>query len=166
MELAGVHPGPGGWPDVLILATPIYLVLLANPLALGKRVGRQLWPHLAAVLASASFFHVARLSVVAAGYEDIIGALPLLQAALLGVVLVGLLRSNLRTAARWAGSPWSPARCSPSSPSRSRCSWTRSGSRSGGRSRARRWPGCSGGSRIADSSGGRSACWPLSSSAW
>jgi uncharacterized membrane protein len=86
------HAGADGWLDVLILATPIYLVFVAYPLALGKRVERQLWPHLAVVLASASFFHVARLSIMAAGYGDFIGALPLLQAALLGVVLAGLLR--------------------------------------------------------------------------
>ena len=60
--------------------------------SLGKRVGRELWPHLAAVVASASFFYVARLSIMAAGYEDFIGALPVLQAALLGVMLAGLLR--------------------------------------------------------------------------
>jgi len=86
------HAGAGGWPDVLILATPIYVVFVAYPLVLGKRVGRELWPHLAAVLASASFFLVARLSVIAAGYGDAIGALPLLQAGLLGVLLIGLLR--------------------------------------------------------------------------
>jgi hypothetical protein len=86
------HAGSDGWVDVLVLATPIYLVFVAYPLALGRRVGRELWPHLAAVLASASFFHVARLSIVAAGYEDFIGALPVLQAVLLGIVLAGLLR--------------------------------------------------------------------------
>ena len=86
------HAGPEGWLDVLALAMPIYLVFVAYPLVLGKRVGRELWPHLAAVAASASFFYVARLSIMAAGYEDLIGALPVLQAALLGVVLAGLLR--------------------------------------------------------------------------
>ncbi len=86
------HAGPEGWVNVLAVATPIYLVFVAYPLVLGRRVGRELWPHLAAVVASASFFHVARLSIMAAGYEDFIGALPVLQAALLGVVLAGLLR--------------------------------------------------------------------------
>jgi uncharacterized membrane protein len=76
----------------LTLAVPIYLVMLAYPLVLGRRVERQIWPHFAAVLASASFFDVARLSVEAAGYGSVIGALPLLQAALLGVLLAGLLR--------------------------------------------------------------------------
>jgi uncharacterized membrane protein len=55
-------------------------------------VARDLWPHLGAVLASASFFHVGRQVFLAAGYEDVIGALPAIQAALLGVVLSGLLR--------------------------------------------------------------------------
>ena len=99
------HSGPEGWVDVLAVATPIYLVFVAYPLVLGKRVGRELWPHLAAVLASASFFHVARLSIVAAGYEDFIGALPVVQAALLGVVLAGLLRiepADSRTLGRLA----------------------------------------------------------------
>jgi uncharacterized membrane protein len=85
------HAGPAGWLEVLILATPIYLVFVAFPLVLGRRAGRGLLPHLAAVLASASFFHVARLSVVAAGYGDVIGVLPLLQAGLLGALLAGLL---------------------------------------------------------------------------
>ena len=90
------HAGADGWVDVLTLAMPIYLVFVAYPLVLGKRVGRELWPHLAAVLASASFFYVARLSIVAAGYEDFVGALPVVQAALLGVVLAGLLRIEPR----------------------------------------------------------------------
>ncbi len=80
-------------------------MFVAYPLVLGKRVGRELWPHLAAVLASASFFHVARLSIVAAGYEDFVGALPVVQAALLGVVLAGLLRiepADSRTLGRLA----------------------------------------------------------------
>ncbi len=99
------HAGADGWLDVLALATPIYLAFVAYPLVLGKRVGRELWPHLAAVLASVSFFHVARLSIVAAGYEDFIGALPVVQAALLGVVLAGLLRvepADSRTLGRLA----------------------------------------------------------------
>jgi uncharacterized membrane protein len=59
-------------------------VFLAFPLVLGRRAGRSLLPHLAAILASASFFHVGRLSVLAAGYGDLIGVLPLRQAGLLG----------------------------------------------------------------------------------
>jgi uncharacterized membrane protein len=57
-------------------------------------VGRRLQPHLAAVLASASFFQVARVSLIAGGYGGLIGALPVVQALLLGVLLVGLLRNE------------------------------------------------------------------------
>lgn len=86
------HPGMAYWRETLVLATPIYLLFLSYPLVLGRRIGTGIAPHVAAVMASASFFHVARLSLVAAGYGDVIGALPLLQAGLLGALLVGLLR--------------------------------------------------------------------------
>ena len=86
-----VHAGADGLRAVLTLATPVYLVFLAYPLILGRQVGREWWPHLAAVLASASFFRVAHSSLVAAGYQGVIGALPLVQAALMGLVLRGLL---------------------------------------------------------------------------
>jgi uncharacterized membrane protein len=67
-------------------------VFLAYPLVLGRWAGRRIEPHLAAVLASASFFHVARYSLRAGGFDGVIGALPVAQAAVLGVLLVGLLR--------------------------------------------------------------------------
>ncbi len=87
------YMGPSaGWQQALVLATPIYLVFLAYPLVLGRRVGRDLSPHLAAVIASASFFQVARVSFTDGGYGSVIGLLPVVQAALLGVLLAALLR--------------------------------------------------------------------------
>ena len=80
------------WQDPLVLATPIYLVFMAYPLVLGRRVGKDLSPHLAAVMASASFFEVARVSLTNGGYGGAIGLLPVAQAALLGVVLFALLK--------------------------------------------------------------------------
>ena len=55
-------------------------------------MGREWWPHLATVLASASFFRVAQATLVSAGYQGVIGALPLVQAALMGLVLRSLLK--------------------------------------------------------------------------
>jgi hypothetical protein len=86
------HAGPEFWWQNLEFAVPIYAVFLAYPLVLGRWAGRRIEPHLAAVLASASFFHVARTSLMAGGYGGVIGALPVVQAVLLGVLLVGLLR--------------------------------------------------------------------------
>ena len=88
-----LYMGPAAsWQQALILATPIYLVFLASPLVLGRRVGKDLSPHLAAVIASATFFLVARVSLTAGGYGSVIGLLPVVQAALLGVLLAALLK--------------------------------------------------------------------------
>ena len=86
------HAGAGNWHEALVLATPLYLVFLAYPLVLARRVGTRREPHMAAVLASAVFFLVARLSLIAGGYEAVLGALPLGQAALMAILLAGLLR--------------------------------------------------------------------------
>jgi hypothetical protein len=87
-----LHPEAAWWWAVLEFSTPLYLVFLAYPLAIGRWVERRIEPHLAAVLASASYFHVSRLALVAGGHGAVIGALPVAQAVLLGALLVGLLR--------------------------------------------------------------------------
>jgi hypothetical protein len=87
-----MHASSEWWWQNLELAVPIYAVFLAYPLVLGRWAGKRIEPHLAAVLASASFFHVARLALIAGGYGAVIGALPVVQAVLLGALLVGLLR--------------------------------------------------------------------------
>ena len=86
------HATPEHLTGTLALALPLYLIFLGYPLALGRKIGRSLSPHLAAVLASAWFFHVARMALVSAGYQGVIGALPVVQAALMGVLLAALLR--------------------------------------------------------------------------
>jgi uncharacterized membrane protein len=86
------HGVPEQWKETLTLAVPLYAVFMAYPLALGRRVGRELSPHLAAVVASAWFFYVARQSLDAAGYGDVIGLLPVVQAALMGGLLAALLK--------------------------------------------------------------------------
>jgi hypothetical protein len=80
------------WTQQLLFATPIYLVFLAYPLLLGRRQKQALEPCLAAVLASAVYFFQARQSLILAGWEDVIGALPVVQALFLGVILIRLLR--------------------------------------------------------------------------
>jgi uncharacterized membrane protein len=87
-----MHAQSGDWWQNLVLAAPLYLAFVAYPLILWRWAGRRIEPHLAAVLASASFFHVARLSLTAGGYAGVIGALPVAQALLLAGLLAGLLR--------------------------------------------------------------------------
>lgn len=81
-----------GWPSLLLLASIVYAVFLAYPLVLDRRLGRRFSPHLAAVVASAAFFQVGRLAVIDAGYESVIGLLPVVQAGLMGILLARLIQ--------------------------------------------------------------------------
>jgi uncharacterized membrane protein len=58
---------------------------------LGRRAGRALEPYLAAVIASAAFFLQARHALILGGHANVIGLLPVAQAAL----IAGLLRQLL-----------------------------------------------------------------------
>jgi uncharacterized membrane protein len=88
----GLHPDPVFWKQELLFAAPLYLVFLAYPLLLGRRAGGSREPYLAAVLASVTFFFAARHSLLAGGFGDFIGILPVTQAALMAILLIRLLR--------------------------------------------------------------------------
>jgi hypothetical protein len=76
----------------LTFAALLYLPFVGYPLLLGRRAERSLHPYLAAALASVPFFFFARNAIVDAGYEYLIGVLPLVQAMLMLTLLVRLLR--------------------------------------------------------------------------
>lgn len=69
-----------------------YALFIAWPLALGARVKQSLMPHLTAMFGSLVFFLFAYDALKKLGYEDVIGLLPLAQAAVMLVVLWRLLR--------------------------------------------------------------------------
>lgn len=69
-----------------------YVLYLLYPLLLGARVKRSLFPYLAAVIASATFFYSARNAMLGMKLGSIIGVLPVAQAILLLLLLVRLLR--------------------------------------------------------------------------
>lgn len=81
----------GPYWDHLALATAILLIYLAWPLALGRRARPLRQPWLAAVLASAAYFFLARLNLEDLGFGSVIGLLPLLQAGALAFLLRQLL---------------------------------------------------------------------------
>jgi hypothetical protein len=85
------HSAHGFWPQLLLFSIPIYLVFIAYPLLLGRRVGQSIAPCLAAVLASIPFFFEARQAMINAGWGPAIGILPVIQALLLSLVLMRLL---------------------------------------------------------------------------
>ena len=77
--------------EVLALATPLYLLQLAYPLALGSAAREERMPFISAILASAVFFLVARPALMALGFGAEIGLLPVLQALVLVPHLMRLL---------------------------------------------------------------------------
>ena len=83
---------PWSWREELLFDAVMYVVFLAYPLALGRRVGRLLQPYLAAVLAGGVTFFLARQSMIEGGLGSIIGILPIAEALLTCPLLVGLLR--------------------------------------------------------------------------
>jgi hypothetical protein len=88
------HSGSEFWPQQLLFATPIYLLFVAYPLLLGRRCGKSAVPFLAAVLASIPFFFQARQAILLAGWEQVIGILPVAQAFLLALLLMRLLKTE------------------------------------------------------------------------
>src|SRR4051794_20220665 len=79
------------WQQQLTFAAVIYALFLAYPLLLGRRAKQSLAPYLAAVFASAMSFGFAYHALRVGGYEPYIGALPVVQAILMLVLLWRLL---------------------------------------------------------------------------
>lgn len=80
--------------QLFLFALIPYALYILYPLVLGGRLGKAMEPHLAAIAASAAFFFFARNSMTEAGYGDVIGILPVAQAAILLVLLIRLVRSE------------------------------------------------------------------------
>ena len=80
------------WYDALVFAVPIYLACIAYPFVLPGRHRAAAAPYQAAVLASVSFFFVARQAFIDGELSGIIGVVPVAQAALIGLLLLRLLR--------------------------------------------------------------------------
>jgi hypothetical protein len=97
------HVGVDLWQSQLAFTTPIYLAFVVYPLILGRRAGAARVPYLATVVASVLYFFQARTSIYAGGYGSVIGALPVIEAALLALVLAHLIRLERR------GEPRTPA---------------------------------------------------------
>jgi len=73
-------------------AGAIYALFIAYPLLLGTKAKRFIQPYLAAVLAGIPFFLLARHAIREAGYDNVIGLLPVFQAALMLLLVWRLLR--------------------------------------------------------------------------
>jgi hypothetical protein len=79
------------WPQLFVLTAAIYLVFVAYPVLLGERARGERDPYLAAILASALFFVAGRHAMTAGGYGWMVGALPVVEGAVLALLLRHLL---------------------------------------------------------------------------
>jgi uncharacterized membrane protein len=86
------HADAQSWQAQLVFAGALYACFVAYPFALGRRIGREIEPYRAAVLASVPFLLFARRALLDGGFGPVIGALPLAQAVLMLALLVWLLR--------------------------------------------------------------------------
>ena len=86
------HLAGAPWWHELAFAGALYVPYRAFPLVLGPRARSLRQPYLAAVLASLSFFFLARHALTAGGFAGVIGALPVAQAIALAVLLAQLVR--------------------------------------------------------------------------
>ncbi len=80
------------WVSLLILSGTLYAVFVVYPLVLGRRAAARRDPWLAAMLASAMAFFGGRAALLAGGFEWMIGVVPVVQAAVTGVLVWTLLR--------------------------------------------------------------------------
>ena len=80
------------WPKLLTISSALYAVFTAYPFLVGRRARDSRDPYLAAVLASAMAFFGARAAFVAGDLQWMIGVIPVIEGAVLAVLLRSLLR--------------------------------------------------------------------------
>jgi uncharacterized membrane protein len=79
------------WPQLLSVSATLYAVFAAYPFVVGRRERGSRDPYLAAVLASAMAFFGARAAFVAGGLDWMVGAIPVIEGAVLAMMLRQLL---------------------------------------------------------------------------
>ena len=79
------------WPRLLAMSATLYAVFAAYPFVVGRRARESRDPYLAAILASAMAFFGARAAFVAGEIDWMIGAIPVIEGAVLALMLRSLL---------------------------------------------------------------------------
>ena len=88
------HQDAASWPSLFAFGAALYAVFAIYPFALGRRTGSSRDPHIAAVLASGVFLLVARTALERGGLGAYIGAVPVLEGAVLALLLRQMLRQE------------------------------------------------------------------------
>jgi uncharacterized membrane protein len=88
------HSEAAEWGSLFVFGAVLYFVFAAYPFVLGRRAGTSRDPHIATVLASGMFLIVARTALERGGYSLYIGAIPVIEGAILALLLRQLLRQE------------------------------------------------------------------------
>jgi len=86
------HPEPAAWASLLILASALYAVFVAYPFVLGRRARDSRDPFLTAIGGSAFFFFASHTALQQGELLRYAGAIPVLEAAVMTMLLRQLLR--------------------------------------------------------------------------
>jgi uncharacterized membrane protein len=87
-----MHAARAQWVSSWMLTLSLYAVFVAYPFVLGRRASRSRDPYLAAIAASAVFFFTARAALLQGGFGLFVGAVPVVEGALMALMLRQLLR--------------------------------------------------------------------------
>ena len=86
------HPEPAAWASLMTLAVAMYAVFAAYPFVLGRRARESRDPFLTAIGGSAFFFFAARAALRQGALLQYAGAVPIVEAAVMALLLRQLLR--------------------------------------------------------------------------
>jgi len=86
------HPDPSAWRSTFTLAAATYAVFAAYPFVLGRRTRESRDPYVTAIAGSVFFFFAGRAALLQGGHSQFVGAVPIVAAAVMTVLLRQLLR--------------------------------------------------------------------------
>jgi uncharacterized membrane protein len=85
------HAARADWRSSGAMTVALYTVFVAYPFVLGRRARGSREPYLAAIAASALFFFAARAALLQGGFDLYVGAVPVVESAVLALLLRKLL---------------------------------------------------------------------------
>jgi uncharacterized membrane protein len=86
------HAARADWLSSAMMTLSLYSVFMAYPFVLGRRASGSRAPSLAAIAASAVFFFTAREALLQGGFGQFVGAVPVVEGAVMALLLRELLR--------------------------------------------------------------------------
>ena len=88
------HPPAAAWKGTLAMASTLYAIFVAYPFVLGHRARDSRHPYYTAIFGSAFFFFAARAAFLDGGLEAYLGAVPVVEGAVMALLLRQLLEAQ------------------------------------------------------------------------